>query len=118
MDDRIQTNWVFCILGQETLNRLVIKQLFLAQTQNLESLLLGNKAALNPESLVSDLLATLVLILFKFISFTLFSQKPLNLGQAVIWASCRGDVTTELVLYLVGRVMGEFVGFLLLRNSI
>ena len=117
VNDRVQTDRVTCILGQETLNRLVVKQLLLAQPQNLESLLLGNEAALNPESLFCYLLATLVLILFKFTSFMLFSQKPLNLGQTIVKTGW-WYVTTELFLYLVGRVVGKLISLLLLWNSI
>ena len=36
---------LLAVLGQEILNHLVIKELFLSNAQYLESLLLGNKAA-------------------------------------------------------------------------
>lgn len=81
VDHRVKPHWVLSIRGQKRLYWRVVKQLLLAETQDSECLLLCDEATLYSQSLVSNLLTTFILELFKFVTLMLFSQKALHLGQ-------------------------------------
>jgi uncharacterized membrane protein len=97
---------------------VVLQELFLTQTQNLEGLFLSDETAFDPESFVGDLLAAFVRIFFKVAILTFFIQKPLHSEQALIARkrSNHGRILTKVVTQegALRVVMGLF--FLLLNS--
>lgn len=57
---RVHLDWVLLVLSQQILDHRVVKELVLSETENLESLLLRDEAAFNPQTLVSHLTSALV----------------------------------------------------------
>lgn len=65
---------VVTVKREELLDSMVVKQLFLGETQYLECLRLGHETAFYPEALVSHLLATSVGVLLSLDFLTLFHK--------------------------------------------
>ena len=57
LDEWVEWFGLLASFGKKVLDDVVVKQILLSQSKNLEGLLLGHKAALNAQSLLSDLFA-------------------------------------------------------------
>lgn len=57
---------------------MIIEELVLGEAKDFKSLVFCDEAALDAQSLVSDLLAALVRVLFKVMNSALLSQKSLD----------------------------------------
>ena len=54
--ERVDLEWLRCMLGQQLLNLDVIKQFILSEPENLKGLLFRYETSLDPESFLCDLL--------------------------------------------------------------
>lgn len=78
-DHRVHLGRVILVAGQQFLDRLVVQQVLLRQTQNLKSLLLRHEAPLYSQAFVRHSFAALVLnlLLFYFVEVPFFLQETL-----------------------------------------
>lgn len=94
-DQAIHLLGVFGVLGQELLDHIAVEQLVLGEAENLERLLLGDEAALDPESFFSYLTAALICKFLHLVLVSLFIQIILHLGKPLCFGE-RANVSLIL----------------------
>lgn len=81
---RVQFDWVDRVPAQQPLNSLIVQQFLLGQSKNLECLLFGDEAALDPQALVCHLLAALVGVLLQLVGLAFLLQEALHALKSLV----------------------------------